>query len=315
MNFFIHIGIHKTGSTALQHLLLENRLKLQEYGFFYPKIGLKDAGHHKIAWASKNKSTFSELSRLINSIKKEAIKLNCNNIILSSEEFEFIRDLNNLKAVMANDNCQIIIFLRRHDTLLESEYNQHVKMFRTKYSENIFKFNFDHDFTQRFNYKYLCNLWSHKFGQEAISVISYDLCAVEPDGIFKAFFNTINIPFNYNFLNPDTRHANVSLPNKATLYLARLNKLALTAEQHHLAISLLINEFREEPNCSLLSLGDRKKLWIRYKSTTEFVEKNYQLSCFLEPSQMEYPNPPLDFCIDFDKSIYTRITEKLLGDI
>ncbi len=313
MNFFIHIGTHKTGSTALQHFLLINRAKLQEHGFLYPETGLKDAGHHKIAWASRSKDTFPQLNKLMQLVRGEANKLKCPNIILSSEEFEFGRDINHLKTALAGDNCKIIVFLRRQDTLLESEYNQHVKMHLTKYSHSIFKFHFDHDFNQRFNYKYLCNLWTHKFGQEAMSVVSYDNCSREPQGIFKEFLNVIKVPFDDGFLLPEEGHANASLPSKAILYLARLNTLSLTKNQHQLAIRILVDEFASQKKQALLSLNDRKLLWARYEGVNGFVENTYNTSCFVEPSETEHNDEYLDFCNDFDVNMYAKIIKRLLG--
>ncbi|MBZ4203080.1 MAG: hypothetical protein LAC70_08105 [Methylovulum sp.] len=314
MNFFIHIGIHKTGSTALQYFCLKNRLKLQELGFFYPEIGLKDAGHHTIAWLAKNKDKSARLHEILHSIKEEARRAGCENIILSSEEFEFLRDLHMLSAALQHDHCKIIMFLRRQDSLLESEYNQHVKMFSTKYRHDIFKFHFDHDFSQRFNYKYLCNIWRHKFSDDGLSIISYDYWSKQPNGIFNAFLATLGLSLHDNFMMPEERHSNISLPNKATLYLARLNQLSLTKEQHQLAIRLLTTEFSLEKNQPLLSMKDRHTLWKRYKGTNDFVEKNFNTACFIEPEKDANAEvlASLNFCTHFNRGLYARIKAAVL---
>ena len=50
----VHIGQHKTGSTAIQKTLLNNREKLAGRGIVYPEIGLVGAGQHKIPGALGN---------------------------------------------------------------------------------------------------------------------------------------------------------------------------------------------------------------------------------------------------------------------
>ena len=47
----IHAGQHKTGSTAIQKTLLNNREKLAARGIHYPEIGFTYYGHHKIVEA------------------------------------------------------------------------------------------------------------------------------------------------------------------------------------------------------------------------------------------------------------------------
>jgi hypothetical protein len=311
MNFFIHIGTHKTGSTSLQHFFLQNRLNLIKQGFLYPEIGIKNAGHHKIAWVARNGNESNRLKNIIARIKIQAERADCENVILSSEEFEFVHHLEPLKAALAGHHCKIIVFIRRQDTLLESEYNQHVKMPSIKYADSIFKFHFDHDFSQRFNYKHLCDIWSQTFGQENIHPISFDHCSKQPQGIFKAIFKLINMTLGDGFDFRQNHQYNTSLPNKATIYLARLNKLPLIAPQHHEAIRLLNELFPKKFDRPLLSLNDRKTIWKRYRSTNDSLERILNTQYFDEPSETEHHGEPIDFYNEFDASIYASLLFRL----
>ena len=309
MNFYIHIGTHKTGSTALQYFLLKNRLILKEKGFWYPQAGSKDAGHHEIAWASRKNDDQPKLIEMLKQVRREARRNKCENIILSSEEFEFVKDINNLKLVLGEHHCKIILYLRRQDALLESEYNQHVKQANTQYRQSIFKFCFDFDFSSRFNYRNICSLWGQKFSDQAISVINYDNCSKDPLGIFSEFLNILEMELNNNFILPETKNSNLSLPSQATIYLARLNRLSLTNIQRQTAMQFLSNEFNGK-NCSLLSLADRKKLWGRYRISNRYVETHYKFKPFCEP--VDTDQQYVDFCEDFDTEIYNKIVNEIL---
>ena len=84
---FLHIGLHKTGSTTIQAFLKKNQSILLEHGYFFPQTGLRNeyyGGHHNLAWllmnlekADSNMGTWEELH-------DEIEKTNFDCIILSS---------------------------------------------------------------------------------------------------------------------------------------------------------------------------------------------------------------------------------------
>lgn len=85
---FLHAGIHKTGTTSIQHLLNNARDALQENGFYYPRSGLIEGypGHHNLAWEMSNNPQFRRdhggLAELLDEIRGRP-----ETIILSSEDF------------------------------------------------------------------------------------------------------------------------------------------------------------------------------------------------------------------------------------
>lgn len=86
---FIHIGTHKTGTTAIQHLLTRNTSALQEKGYFYPQAGRLELlpGHHNVAWEISGDHRFQNHYGTIDDLMRE-VKHRSENIILSSEDFE-----------------------------------------------------------------------------------------------------------------------------------------------------------------------------------------------------------------------------------
>lgn len=123
---FIHIGLHKTGTTAIQTLLYANRGRLAKQGYVYPETGMQQRGHHKLAWALHRKPELRGLwSELLDEISQRKLP----RIILSSEEFEFLRGprrWKELRSLLPTD-LRIVCYLRRQDDFLLSAYSQHVK--------------------------------------------------------------------------------------------------------------------------------------------------------------------------------------------
>ncbi len=46
---YIHVGPHKTGTSAIQWFLQENRAELLEHGYFVPESETKRGAHHALA--------------------------------------------------------------------------------------------------------------------------------------------------------------------------------------------------------------------------------------------------------------------------
>lgn len=86
---FIHIGTHKTGTTAIQHLLSRNSSTLAGRGFLYPQSGRLELhpGHHNLAWEISGDHRFQNHHGTIDDLIREA-RHKSEDIILSSEDFE-----------------------------------------------------------------------------------------------------------------------------------------------------------------------------------------------------------------------------------
>ena len=88
---YLHIGAPKTGSTALQSFLFENRQRLADHGWVYPEVSLRGFGHHDLAflisggypeWAIPQERSLDELTDDLIRLAAENPKL-----VMSSENF------------------------------------------------------------------------------------------------------------------------------------------------------------------------------------------------------------------------------------
>ncbi|MGH8557209.1 MAG: hypothetical protein ACRESZ_07045 [Methylococcales bacterium] len=113
---FIHLGTHKTGTTAIQHLLDRNRFALLQKGYYYPLAGRPERlpGQHNLAWEISRDRRFRDrygrIDDLINEVKKRS-----EDVILSSEDFECalhnISRFSDFISVLQSSGFLVIIIL------------------------------------------------------------------------------------------------------------------------------------------------------------------------------------------------------------
>jgi hypothetical protein len=123
---FLHIGTHKTGTTAIQVQLNSNRRQLAEHGFLYPKTGIPSpfAGHHNIAWEVRGDRRFTPGLGTVDDLFSEIGKSD-HDVILSSEDFECAAD--NLGSFISRLEQQelkveVIIYFRDQVSYLQTLY-------------------------------------------------------------------------------------------------------------------------------------------------------------------------------------------------
>ena len=124
----LHVGLHKTGTTALQRFLSGAAVDFQTHGVLYPKSGrstdLADA-HHNIAWQMGGDRRFRSSRGALNDVAVE-ISSFPGDAIISSEDFETIlgtpaRFMPMLKHPLLKEHAFTIVFwVRDQASYLES---------------------------------------------------------------------------------------------------------------------------------------------------------------------------------------------------
>lgn len=143
MNTVIHIGQHKTGTTAIQRYLKQNRDCLLQKGIYLPLY--PDANHWKLNVYSldnerisclKKRLKKSEIVKIKQTIKKDVEQIyedarnqNCNRIIWSNEGLYLlnsVREYNRLKHLFKtlSDKIQIVCCFRDLDSYKKSFFDQ-----------------------------------------------------------------------------------------------------------------------------------------------------------------------------------------------
>jgi mannosyltransferase OCH1-like enzyme len=134
-HLIIHIGQHKTGSTAIQQSL--NKLDANNAKVMFPKTGLSFSGHHKISDIFQGKE--DDISNFFKNFFEEISKNDADIVVLSSEYFSSGNEISFNKKRMNTIwthlswltthffSSEIVYYVRPQVNSIESRINQSIK--------------------------------------------------------------------------------------------------------------------------------------------------------------------------------------------
>lgn len=283
MRIILHIGVYKTGTTAVQSFLSRNRAVLAERGVLYPESFTKFDAHHPLPWALGVGHQAKDLSvrpdEVVGAILQEADSAGADTIILSSEEFinlEAAERLPKLKRLFDGHAIEILIYLRRQDSLLLSTYGQHVRMYSIRFSGTIADFLLKHsNFLIKYNYSQTLQRWAKVFGSDAMRIRLYDQARFPEGNIVEDFADTLGIGLD----GCDVRQVsgiNRNLSDLGLEVLRRLNAMPLDEATHHRLIRLLEESpLQGQGDYQLLSRRNRQELMGQFDTTNARVSKQW----------------------------------------
>lgn len=135
---YLHIGLGKTGTTAVQQYLAAQRDHLRHHGLHYLRAGDSGGGGHQAVakhfidvLPDYMTSPPNGTARMIEEIASEIEASSASAFLISSENFPLAnvtRIDRWLQTLPADLSIRVIVFVRSQDELAESEYNQMVKL-------------------------------------------------------------------------------------------------------------------------------------------------------------------------------------------
>jgi hypothetical protein len=277
----LHAGLHKTGTSAIQKTLSNNRDFLWENGYFYPDPLPFDA-HHAFASRLRN---ITNLEAKVEEVERQLVlyKKNAKGraVLLSSEIFsEQIDPLCFRTLPNIFDEVHIAFYIRQQDELVESAYNQQIKQSRECRSIDEYR-------VYRWDiYQHLKNFSDAIKGSNVYALeYNYEVF-VDEDLNADFFFRVLGLPFNTPHLSQNIV-TNESISVASCAILARLNKLPITDDQRIKAMEVLISEL---PVCDYTQYGllsDKARLELMKKSE---VPNKYLRRDFLRSGEFKYTN-------------------------
>lgn len=230
---YIHIGTHKTGTTAIQKFSAEKYERLLDLDIYYPKISRPiinkiSNGHHLLPWYLIGHPVpdkyygeyYNKKSSLFTSLIENIKLSSCQNIILSSEEFDRLNrvEIKKLKEYFVDFNIKIIVYLRRKDSYIES-------MYQTDVISNVEKNNINEyikNVPVPLNYYKFIMDWKNIFGEDNISVNFYCKKSLQSNDIVVDFYSKLGVNIA-NFIDFNiSREVNKSVPFQ---YIAAISML------------------------------------------------------------------------------------------
>lgn len=214
----LHIGLHKTGTTFLQHMVLKNRTLFAEAGLApAPWLHPQEGNHYPLLGALWQAG--AEPARLA-AIAETINRTPGDHILVSAEELSWYVGRTDhaarlLEALAARFRVRVLIFLRRQDFLKESMFAHVAKSW---YCGDIrHEHHYDYDHAGRLD------RLAALFGEEALRVALFR--DGEPNDLMGAFLAALGLTLDRSRLEV-IPPINVSMHRRQVLFMAQFPKPA-----------------------------------------------------------------------------------------
>jgi hypothetical protein len=231
----LHVGFHKSGTTALQESLFAQREELKAKGVLYPSVGWQ--AHHRIAWAIARKrwgwkdrggktNPYFTWTKMLWRIRLSK----ANKVVLSSEFLSELplEKIQILKNQLQGRQVKVLFTLRPLVKLLSSSYQQYLKYgLKEDYVTWLHsildvpgKSKLNPTFWKRHMHGDVVSRWTQEFGKENVSVVIVD--EQKPEFLFDSVNEYFGLPAG--FVKAQTTGSNRSLSLEEMTLLLEINK-------------------------------------------------------------------------------------------
>jgi len=278
---FIHVGRHKTASSAIQRFLALNAEKLKSQGFLFPrsfrtKGGNPADGHHDFA----NKLVTSVSADAIDVLKDEFLNSKLQFCIVSAERlgtfwFEHERDVlkKNIALIKKDFDVRLVIYLRRQDDLLNSWWNQRTRIgVTTSDIETFFSQN-----KEIFDHRPILEFWRDLLTKENLRVRKFGKQEHVGVGIYKDFLECIGLKFSKDLIVPE-QELNPSLDLRLLQLLLEVqNELSDSQRKDLLRTLLRVNSLipREARATAAVSQDLRSEVMRTFEESNTWITKQF----------------------------------------
>jgi len=164
----LHIGTHKTGTSALQAFFAAHTDELDRHAIHYLRSG-RGAGkaHHELSWAIRGRHG-ADLS-VWDTVRAELGANVAGTQVISSEAFWFTEPVAVREQLRDIKDLRVVMYLRRQDKYLQSLYKQTVAGGRRiSFAEWREKYRF------RGDYFAVVQQWAEAFGKDNLVIRPYE---------------------------------------------------------------------------------------------------------------------------------------------
>lgn len=294
---YICIGTPKTGTTALQMLLRENEDELNKQGYCYPsfELGIESFYEHRngqfLLYKSKHKEGKEEHEAKVRDMAYAQLQGYIEkypNIILSEEQIwyrsRYYKDFwNDVLERFHALGCEVkvIVYLRRQDLLVQSLWNQSVKMFRK--NKLSFRTCIEKNYFKSYRFDYYENLkYIEKFlGKDNIIVRPYERGRFEGEQhtLFSDFFQSVGLVLTDGF--KESASANYGLEGNFLEMKRWINNMPGYSEIRDflgrpvLNASMYFTDLGENEKPNMFSYQEQKAFLAQFEESNRKVAQEY----------------------------------------
>jgi hypothetical protein len=277
---FVHIGLAKTGTTAIQDFLSSNRAFLKEQGYHVPRAGTMNAqsGHHCLAWEIRKADerlrycAGFELSRFENEVGAhpgDHIVVSSEELSLSSYSYPQVRQI---LSLFDQFNVTVVAYVR--------EQAEYFNAFYTQLAVNLLDVEPVERFVERcmgearFDYNSWFAIWDD-LSKTPVRIRPYDVKVFEGGDVvrdFAALIGPIRFPESYR-----AARSNRSMNNKqvgALQWLFQQMKAAGCSGQIALNARRRLEKAGKEV-AALPELSDGDPVWLIEPNLVRRIRERY----------------------------------------
>lgn len=172
----LHVGVHKTGTTALQHVLHDNAPLLARHGVWVAWSGKScgtpaNRGHHELVRSLEQDQQPNHAWR---DLRLEIEQARRPLVVVSSEAFHTgagsARDIARIREITEGLRLKVVCYLRRQDLYVESAFKQGVKAGRKLADVEAYAGRLE----ERLYYSRFLERWADAIGREHVVVRPYE---------------------------------------------------------------------------------------------------------------------------------------------
>jgi len=290
---YVHIGTHKTGSTALQEFFAVNRRLLEAHNFHYPDFD--SFASHYLAWGlgfgnwlppGRTREELLEIAlKELRTSTAQAVR-DGKDILISSEIFSTfsLKDpgiVGRFKDVLTEiglTDIRILCYCRRQDLFVESMYSELIKNGHPREFEDVANIWY-------LNYEKLLGFYAEAFGADTITVRPFEKAQFRDNDLFTDFLPLIGLGRTDEWSLPAEDTCNISFDPDITelLRLYDLRKFPASGGLESLSWvkRILMETFdretlerqREDP--PMLSPAQRLEVLETYDASNHSVAREY----------------------------------------
>lgn len=295
---YLHIGTPKTATSSIQDFLSLNREVLKKHGYCFPEQP------HRYPYVAANRNAHFMVENLYfeNGTRDQALETEflregmdnaaaClkeyDNIILSEESifrvssysrkelFPYLKE----EALQRGYQIKIIVYLRRQDEFLISDWNQRVKQGKTAYTISLDTHikNTQKKFKLVLNYAAKLDKIAEVFGKENLIVRRFDPDSWVNHSIIHDFMDCIGLEVTDDFQFPP-RRSNAGLSENNAEIKRIINKNTFFSKDENIYLSNFLRTLSEESRsypCRMLSAEETRVLLDKYSAGNAHIASEY----------------------------------------
>lgn len=288
----LHVGIDKTGSTALQRFFRDNESELAQRGLLYLKKGRGGSWNHHKIFSQTNSDDYDSWSDLVT----ELFEAPQHTGLISFEGFYHFKEdqLLRIARYLSDVDVRVVIYLRRQSDMVRSGVAQRIK----QGSNHLPLAAYDAEQLALIaqDYRPVLNRFSKVFGNENIVVRRYEHSRWPENSLFLDCLSAIGIKMTgseltkaFDILSYDP---NPSLDVDAIHLFDCLDRLGVDPELRRIAVRYMLTKMQGLATTFVSDLLS-EQVDAKFHAANQEIARAWfgEEELFVEPSRFVYQHP------------------------